>query len=196
MYAFAIWDESRQRMLLARDRLGIKPLYYSWDGARLIFGSELKAVIALMGGKPAIDEDAALDYLTYGYVPHDRCAVAGVAKLPAGHQLTFEVRTGRLRVSQYWDAPYSGEISDPGDAVEGLQGCLAQAVGSHLVSDVPLGLFLSGGLDSSTILSEMRSHNGSRPQDSGSASTSRRRASSASHGSRPTRWERISQSAP
>jgi asparagine synthase (glutamine-hydrolysing) len=156
MYAFAIWDEGRERLLLARDRLGIKPLYYSWDGARLLFGSELRAVLALTGRRPAVDEDAVLDYLTYGYVPHGRAAVAGISKLPPGHQLVLDLRTCQTKLTSYWDASYTGDIRDAEDAAGGLQECLQEAVGSHLVSDVPLGLFLSGGLDSSTVLAEMR----------------------------------------
>jgi asparagine synthase (glutamine-hydrolysing) len=156
MFAFAIWDERAQRVTLVRDRLGIKPLYYAWDGRRLLFASELKSIARWPGFEPQVAPDALGDYLTYGYVPHDRCMLAGVKKLPAAHVLTLELRAGaHPRVEAYWDLEYAAGATSKSEAIAGVRERLATAVSEQLVSDVPLGLFLSGGIDSTSVLAYM-----------------------------------------
>ncbi len=156
MFAFAIWDGRRKRMLLARDRVGKKPLFYYYDEHRLFFGSEIKSILAT-GEVPAeLDPVALHDYLTYLYFPPPRTAFKGIAKLPPATCMAVNAMPGgRLEVKQwrYWDpveAAASAEVS-PKDAVERTRTLLEEAVRIRLISDVPLGIFLSGGLDSSTI---------------------------------------------
>ncbi len=159
MFALALWDVRRHRLLLARDRLGIKPLYVSKEERRLLFGSEAKCL--LTGGlDPAIDVQALHDYLTLGYVPDPATIFANARQLPPGHLLVAEPGEGggRVRVERYWEL--SGHVADvPGrsdaDWQAELTATLRAAVESHLMSDVPLGVFLSGGLDSGTIVALM-----------------------------------------
>lgn len=153
MFAFAIWDAARRRLFLARDRLGIKPLYYWAQGEQLVFGSELSALLA----HPAVPRDLdllALDqFLTVEYIPVPRTILQGVCKLPPGHWLRFDEEG--MQLEQYWDVPqrpFSGSYTE---AVETLTELIADAVRLRLVSDVPLGAFLSGGLDSSSIVAFM-----------------------------------------
>lgn len=154
MFAFAVWDERRTRMLLARDRVGIKPLFYAFDKNRLVFGSEIKAVLAAPGIDRALDHVALYDYLAYNYIPAPRTAYRRIRKLPAGHRMTVD--RGGLRIEQYWDVTPGGlpNITED-EAIERVMGGLRSAVRSHLVADVKVGLFLSGGMDSSTIAVEM-----------------------------------------
>ena len=151
MFAVALWCESKRRLVLARDRMGIKPLYIAQRGEDLYFGSELKSIFI----HPQIErriEMAALDcYLALNYVPGPRTLVEGVEKLQPGYWL--EWRDGKIRSEPYWTLPF--EKAQPirmDDAVDELDLLLQQSVREHLVSDVPLGLWLSGGIDSSTIL--------------------------------------------
>ena len=158
MFAFALYDQNRRRLLLARDRIGIKPLYYSWQNGRLRFASEIKALLADPQLERRINPQAMYDYLGFEFVPAPETMFAGIHKLPAGHLLILE--NGQLRTEQYWDLqfrPRENQLSFP-EAVERLRELLDQAVASHLVSDVPLGVFLSGGLDSSCIVALMRRH--------------------------------------
>jgi asparagine synthase (glutamine-hydrolysing) len=156
MFAFATWDAANQRVVLARDRLGIKPLYYAWNGNQLTFASELRALLAWSEIPARVDPIAVADYLAYGYVPHDRCILEGVHKLPAGHLLTLELARGaRPVVREYWDVEYTGDVTNEREAVEGLRDRIHTAVGDHLVADVPLGIFLSGGIDSTSVLAHM-----------------------------------------
>ncbi|HEU4723452.1 MAG TPA: asparagine synthase (glutamine-hydrolyzing) [Gemmatimonadaceae bacterium] len=155
MFAFALWDTRRRRLLIARDRVGIKPLYYwEYDGG-LAFASELRSLLAMPDFAPRIRADAVAQYLTFGYVPETHCIFEGVRKLPPGHRLIWE--PGRpARTDAYWSAlrPERSAISD-GEAVETLRGLLRESVALHLESDVPLGAFLSGGIDSSTVVAQM-----------------------------------------
>ena len=158
MFAFAIYDQNRQRLLLARDRIGIKPLYYTWQNGRLRFASEIKAILADPQTERRVNRQAMYDYLGFEFVPAPETMFAGIHKLPAGHLLILE--KGRLHTEQYWDLkfhPGENRLSF-GEAVERMRELLDQAVASHLVSDVPLGVFLSGGLDSSCIVALMRRH--------------------------------------
>ena len=154
MFAFALWDRDRRRLFLARDRAGIKPLYYAWDGTRLLFGSEIKAILA-EGTVPRDLDPAALDeYLTYLYVPAPRSIFRAIRKLPPAHTLT--VSEQGLTERRYWDLVFEPRRwSSVEECAEGLLETVRESVNAHLVSDVPLGAFLSGGIDSSAVVALM-----------------------------------------
>jgi asparagine synthase (glutamine-hydrolysing) len=159
MFAFAVWDSRERQLLLGRDRLGIKPLYYAPTPHGLVFGSELKALLESPWVPRSIDRPALAAYLQYGYVPDPLCIVSGVAKLAPGH--TLMVRDGTPGTpQQYWMPTASfhrqaGSGMSEDAAGEELWTRLNEAVRSHLVSDVPIGAFLSGGVDSSTVVAMM-----------------------------------------
>jgi asparagine synthase (glutamine-hydrolysing) len=157
MFAFALWDERKRRLVLGRDRLGIKPLHFTSDGHRLLFASEIKALL-VGGAERRLDLEALHHYLTLSYVPAPWTVYAGVHKLLPGHLLIVE--GGQFRLERYWQLEYSPAPEDVATTywVEALRERLDDAVRSHLVSDVPVGVFLSGGLDSATVLSFMRDH--------------------------------------
>ncbi|MDP8924339.1 MAG: asparagine synthase (glutamine-hydrolyzing) [Chloroflexota bacterium] len=152
MFGLAIWDRDRRRLFLARDRLGKKPLYYAVRGDRLLFGSEIKTVLAADPSLAEPDPDAVAPYLRYGFVPEPATMYQHIKKLPAGHWLTFE--DGRLTLSAYWTLSFDddGERRDIRRCAEELDGLLRESVRLRLMSEVPLGIFLSGGLDSSTVV--------------------------------------------
>jgi asparagine synthase (glutamine-hydrolysing) len=155
MFAFALWDRSRRRLLLARDHLGIKPLYYRHDAGRLAFASELKALLLDPTCPREVDPDALALYLTFLYIPSPATIFRGIRKLPPGHALVFE--DGRATVSDYWDLPFPRErLGDRREAHAEVLAGLKDSVARHLVSDVPLGVFLSSGMDSSTVVALMR----------------------------------------
>lgn len=151
MFAFAVWDEARGRLLLARDRLGKKPLYYTVRDGRLVFASELTALLAYPGVTRELDLTALNHYLTFSSVPAPLTLVAGVRKLSAAHRLICD-RRGAVTVERYW-SPLDGrdwdEPVEEGEAVERVRDLLKRAVAKRLMSDVPVGAFLSGGVDSS-----------------------------------------------
>ncbi len=150
MFAIGIWDANRGRMVLARDRIGQKPLYYAFDEHRLVFGSELKCLAAIPGVCKEIDPAAIDEFLTYQYIPHPRTIWKGVYKLPPGHFAVYE--NGRLVVQRYWDFDPSHQVEMTREAAsERLRELLTDSVRLRLQSDVPLGSFLSGGIDSSII---------------------------------------------
>jgi len=144
MFAFAAWDSRERRLLLARDRLGIKPLYYQLLPDGIAFASELKALLVL--GQPEIDRSAVRDFLFHGYIPAPKTIYHGIAKLPAGHTLTWA--DGRHRIERYWDPPTALVARSAGDTVRELDTLLGDVVPAHTLSDVPVGVFLSGGMDS------------------------------------------------
>lgn len=151
MFAMAIWDQRRERLVLARDRLGKKPLYYAMHDGRLVFASELKSLMQLPGINKEIDPGAIDLYLTYQYIPHPHSIYKGIRKLPPGYFAVFE--NGELSVQRYWNVDWSRETPmDQPTASRELQTMLADAVRIRLRSDVPLGAFLSGGIDSSLIV--------------------------------------------
>lgn len=156
MFAFAIWDDKSARLTLARDRLGIKPLYYWPTHDGVAFASELGAFRALEEFPQEIDASAVQEYLAFGYVPDPACIFRGVRKLPPGHLLIWDRDSG-LNVRQYW-SPVRPELAirDEREAIAELQRLLSDAVDCHLEADVPLGAFLSGGIDSSTVVAQMR----------------------------------------
>ncbi len=158
MFAFAIWDARRRELFIARDRVGKKPLYYTvTSSGTLIFGSELKSLREHPEFRSELSIEALDAYLTFGYVPDPLTIFRDVYKLPPGHQLKFS--GGRLRIEQYWDFPYSEAQAEPAqkeaDCLEELRALLDEAVRLRLVADVPLGAFLSGGVDSSTVVGLM-----------------------------------------
>jgi asparagine synthase (glutamine-hydrolysing) len=157
MFAFALWDRNRETLFLARDRLGVKPLYYAELGdGTLIFGSELKSLLIHPGFQREIDPRAVEDYLAYGYVPEPRTIFSQALKLPAGCTLSVARGTVVGSPRQYWDIPFEpGDSLTPVDAQEELIVRLRDAVNVRLVAEVPLGAFLSGGVDSSAVVAMM-----------------------------------------
>jgi len=154
MFAFAIWDEPRRRLLIARDRLGKKPLFYTTDSDGLAFASEPKAFLADPSFSSTPNPAALSAYLTYQYVPAPMSAFEGVHKLPPAHYLLVE--DGRVTVRRYWKLSYGTKRNiTEAEAVDELRSRLREAVRIRLVSDVPLGAFLSGGIDSGTIVALM-----------------------------------------
>lgn len=154
MFAIAVWDTRERALLLARDRVGIKPLYYAVSGDRLAFGSEIKSILAGNDVAPALDVEALDHYLSFLYTPADASMFAGIRKLPPGHLLRWQHGTARVR--RYWELPADELMPESeGAVVEELRAVLRDAVRSHLMSDVPLGAFLSGGVDSSLVVGLM-----------------------------------------
>ena len=152
MYAFAIWDRPKGCLFIARDRLGIKPLYYRFDGKSLLFASEIKAILAHPGVTPEFNRSTLAEYLAFGYIPEAETMYAGIKKLLPGH--TLEISTGgEPQISQYWDLDVKADddVRPREYYVEKYRELLEGCVASHLMSDVPLGVFLSGGLDSSAV---------------------------------------------
>jgi asparagine synthase (glutamine-hydrolysing) len=153
MFAFAIWDARRNRLLLARDRLGVKPLYYAMGGGRLLFGSEIKALLEHPEVSRDIDEESLYHYLTFLTTPAPRTLFAGISKLQPGHLLRCEA-DGTVEIHRYWDAIV--ENPDPplseADTIDRVRALLAEAVEKRTMADVPFGVFLSGGVDSSATL--------------------------------------------
>lgn len=149
MFGIAVWDAKNKKLILTRDRLGVKPLYYAEYPDRLLFGSEAKAILAAPGVSRDLDPFALNQYLTYEYVPPPRSIYTKIKKLAPGEQLTYH--EGRVRLRRYWDVPTEPPL-DIGveEAAEQLRELIRDAVRMRLVSDVPLGVFLSGGIDSST----------------------------------------------
>ena len=163
MFAFGLWDVPRRRLWLVRDRLGKKPLYYTHSAGRLKFASELKSLLADGTFQRDVDTDAVGLYLRYGYVPSPLTIFKDARKLPPAHYLLCE--DGRVSVTRYWDpVPFSATRSSMSDAeAEGeLDRRLATAVKQRMIADVPLGAFLSGGIDSSLVVALMNEH-GARP---------------------------------
>ncbi|HEU4432147.1 MAG TPA: asparagine synthase (glutamine-hydrolyzing), partial [Pyrinomonadaceae bacterium] len=151
MFAFALWDSKRRRLLIARDRFGEKPLYWGVFDNTLLFASEPKVLLAHRTVRPTLNLQALRHYLSFDYVPAPLSIYAGINKLAAGHRLTLE--NGRVDVQCYWHLSYktADPVPSEDEAVEQLRELLADAVRMRLVSDVPLGVLLSGGVDSSTV---------------------------------------------
>jgi len=161
MFALAIWIEPEKRLILARDRMGIKPLYYCTRGSDLYFGSELKALFAYPELDRKIDALGLHYFTSLNYVPSPHTLVEGIEKVPPGHWL--EWREGRGETCSYWNLEFRPEHRYTLDsAAEELDGLLANSIREHLVADVPLGIWASGGLDSSTILHYASEHSQSR----------------------------------
>lgn len=169
MFAIALWDKREKSLWLIRDRLGVKPLYYAHDGQRLIFGSELKALRAVADWRPGLDRDALTGFMRHGYVPGPRTIYNEARKLMPGQMLEWRdgqapklqtywnVRAKAIEGRGQWDKPI-----DPREAVDRLDALLREAIRQRMIADVPLGAFLSGGIDSSTVVALMQQQS-SRP---------------------------------
>jgi asparagine synthase (glutamine-hydrolysing) len=164
MFAFAIWDRSNRTLFLARDRVGVKPLHYSLVGNTLIFASEIKSLLQHAAIKREVNAEAISDFLSFGYVPDPASAFRGIEKLLPGHTLTF--KEGKVTTHKYWDFQYGDEqnsdepVRDERYYVERLLDLLSESIKLRLISDVPLGAFLSGGIDSSAVVAMMARHMG------------------------------------
>ncbi|MCK5023351.1 MAG: asparagine synthase (glutamine-hydrolyzing), partial [Candidatus Aenigmarchaeota archaeon] len=157
-FAFCIYDKKKKELFLARDRLGIKPLYFFSEGSRFIFGSELK-VILKAGIEKEIDEKALNHYLIFGYTPSESSILKNVYKLLPGHYLVYDIEKKRIaEKSKYWEISFSDKIHSEEEAKETLYGLLDSSVKRRLIADVPVGAFLSGGVDSSIIVYLMRKY--------------------------------------
>jgi asparagine synthase (glutamine-hydrolysing) len=148
IFAFGLWDEKRERLLLARDRLGVKPLYYWAHEEGIVFASQPRAILEHPRFRREVDARAFQHYLVYRYVPGDLAIWSGMNKLPAAHRLVFDRRG--LRRDRYWSVRYAPAVRDPREAARLVRDKLEACVRMQLVSDVPIGVFLSGGIDSST----------------------------------------------
>ena len=152
MFAFVLWDQRKQILFGARDRLGIKPFYYGWDESTFLFGSEIKALLAYPGMRAQFNPAVLGEYLAFGYVAGEETFFRGLRKLQPGHTLNIG-NDGELRIKRYWDLAIADdpEIRPREFYVKRYRELLDEAVSTHLMSDVPLGVFLSGGLDSSAV---------------------------------------------
>jgi asparagine synthase (glutamine-hydrolysing) len=152
MFAFAIWDAPKRRLLLARDRLGIKPLYVACGDTELLFGSEIKAILAALPGRAAVNDVALPSFLATGFPAGEHTLFRGITRLLPGHTLTWSLEEGIQR-RRYFQLPASARVPAEAfrDEAAALRGRLTHAVQRHLMSDVPLGVFLSGGIDSSAL---------------------------------------------
>src|SRR5262249_18266567 len=148
MFAFAIWDSRQRKLFIARDRVGVKPLHYYLAGDTLVFASEIKSILQHPAVTREVNIEAISDFLTFGYVPDPSSAFRGIFKLLPGHTLTF--KDGRLTTRCYWDFRYDhngdlGPARDESYYTERIRELIAESVRLRLISDVPLGAFLSGG---------------------------------------------------
>jgi asparagine synthase (glutamine-hydrolysing) len=158
MFAFAIWDADRRRLFCARDRLGIKPFYYFVTPWCFIFGSEIKAILRHPQVSASFDQSLLAEYLSFGYTSSDETLFRGIRKLMPGHTLTLNAQTGQIDIQKYWDIPEPGGF-EPRSDKDWIRECrqrLEETVQMRLMSDVPLGMFLSGGVDSSAIAALMK----------------------------------------
>jgi asparagine synthase (glutamine-hydrolysing) len=153
MFAFAIWDEKTKTLFLARDRVGIKPLYYCLTERSILFASEIKAILADPAVNRAIAPEVVDRFLTFHYLPGEETLFKGISKLAPGHYLV--AKDGRAEIRQYWDLSFSkhGESPSQKEAAEQLIELLAETVQQHMIADVPVGVLLSGGVDSTAVLS-------------------------------------------
>lgn len=161
MFAFGLWDSRDESLLLARDRLGVKPLYYAETPAGFAFASEIKALLAVEGMRAEVDLEALDQFMTFLWTPDPKTVFRGVFKLPPGHYLVY--KNGSSEIRQYWDLTFSEDESlSEREWTELVRAQIARSVRSQLISDVPLGAFLSGGIDSSTIVALMSGYEAER----------------------------------
>ena len=151
MYSFAIWDKKRKRLFLARDRIGIKPLYYYWDGRRFLFASEIKSILSVLKNTCEINASLIDYYMSFGYIPGEDTLIKGIKRLLPGHYAIFE--RGALGKHKYWELSFDNSGNQPLQYyIEHVKELLNSSIDLRLRSDVPLGIFLSGGIDSSAIV--------------------------------------------
>lgn len=163
MFAFALWDEKQQKLLLARDRIGQKPLFYSQDGSDFLFGSEIKSILALHHRKPELNPLAMHDYLSLRFISPPHTIFKHIQKLPPAHTLVFQ--NGQIALRRYWHLSFREKLSlSESEILETLREQLKRTVDSHMLSDVPVGAFLSGGLDSSMVVAVLARDLGLKPQ--------------------------------
>ncbi len=165
MFAFALWDSSENAVFLVRDRIGIKPLYFTQQGQSFAFASELQALRRARGFQWVIDRQAVSQFFRYGYIPGPLCIFTNVRKVLPGSIVRLDLRGEQPAVTQYWDAARVAaegqqhpSTARPDEVVAELEALLTDAVRLHMVADVPVGAFLSGGIDSSTVVALMRAH--------------------------------------
>ena len=153
MFSFVLWNRHTRRLFAARDRLGIKPFYYYWDGKLFAFASEIKALLEHPAISPEFEESVVAEYLAFGYISDERTMFRNVKKLMPGHHLTLDVAARSIKIEQYWDVPEATSTEKHSDQewIEETRRRLEETVKMRLMSDVPLGMFLSGGVDSSAI---------------------------------------------
>jgi asparagine synthase (glutamine-hydrolysing) len=157
MFALAIWDGKRKKLFLARDRIGIKPLYYSYNSNGVAFASEPKALLQLPWVEGGLDPQGLNHYLSYDFIPAPYCIYKDIRKVPPGHQVVYE--NGDLRCEPYWDLDLSDRVGDGLDEEEIcdlIWGEFCRSTKTRLISDVPLGVLLSGGIDSTSVLAALR----------------------------------------
>lgn len=164
MFAFVIWDTRLGELIVCRDRMGIKPLYVWQSGTSIAVGSELRTILSLPDSPTAIDDAAVAAYLAVGYIPAPGCIISGITKLPAAHFMRWRPRTNP-RIEAFWDPASIAVVPMEADvATDQLRDLLTESVVSHLESEVPLGAFLSGGIDSSAVVSIMQRESSRRVQ--------------------------------
>jgi asparagine synthase (glutamine-hydrolysing) len=163
MFAFALWDENHQKLLLARDRIGQKPLFYSRDGENFLFGSEIKAILAVHRQNPEMDTQAMHDYLSLRFIAPPRTIFKHIQKLPPAHTLVYQ--HGKVTLRRYWQLSFREKLTlSEAEILDELRERLKRTVDSHMLSDVPVGAFLSGGLDSSMVVAVLGRDLGLKPQ--------------------------------
>jgi asparagine synthase (glutamine-hydrolysing) len=163
MFAFALWDEKEQKLLLARDRMGQKPMFYSQNGQDFLFGSEIKAILANHSQTPELDPLAMHDYLSLRFIAPPRTIFKHIQKLPPAHTLVFQ--HGQITLHRYWQLSFREKLDfSESEILEALREQVKRTIDSHLLSDVPIGAFLSGGLDSSLIVAVLTRDLGLKPQ--------------------------------
>ncbi len=151
IFAFAVWDERQRQLTIARDRLGVKPLYYRLHGSELAFASEPRAILAMPNVTRSINVASALQFLRYSYTSGNDCIWNGIKRLPPGAVLNYQVDSATVRTSKYWSLPSETQTVNWASAVDEAESLISDATREQLVSDVPVGVFLSGGIDSSLV---------------------------------------------
>lgn len=164
MFAFALWDRSKKMLWLVRDRIGVKPLYYYFKDGKFLFGSEIKAILAAPDVQREINHATLYTYLGFEFIPAPETAFRNIWKMPAGHWGVFQ--NGNLKVEEYWDMKFPKQypVRSEAETAAQIRDLIDDSVRLSLASDVPLGAFLSGGLDSSALVAMMRKHNSGRIQ--------------------------------
>ncbi len=158
MFAFALWDGNRKQLHLVRDPFGVKPLFYAWHRGKVYFGSEIKSILQVADFPRKVDLQALHDFLTFDYIPGAQTAFEGIKEVPPGHAMTIGL-DGRVQEERFWEPSYNEDDSiTEAQAIAASRDLLDQAVHRQLVADVPIGVLLSGGMDSSTVVALMQRH--------------------------------------